>query len=58
MGQPDIKEIEAGGDMIPLKPMLDVDGLIAHSKEKRITFEIISEDAAKEYLGRNNNYQQ
>lgn len=44
--------------MIPLKPMLDVDGLIAHSKEKRITFEIISEDAVKEYLGRNNNYQQ
>ena len=44
--------------MIQLKPMLDVDGLIAHSKEKGITFEIISEDAAKEYLGRNNNYQQ
>ena len=41
---------------MPLKPMLSVDGLIAHSKEKGITFEIISEDEAKEYLGRNNNY--
>ena len=41
---------------MPLKPMLGVDGLIAHSKEKGITFEIISEDEAKDYLGRNNNY--
>lgn len=41
---------------MPLKPMLDVDGLIAHSKGKGITFDIISEDEAKEYLGRNNNY--
>lgn len=39
-----------------LKPMLDVEGLISHSKEKGITFTIISEDEAKEYLGRNNNY--
>ena len=36
---------------MPLKPMLGVDGLIAHSKEKGITFEIISEDEAKDYLG-------
>ncbi len=36
--------------------MLSVDGLIAHAKEKGITFEIISEEAAKDYLSRNNNY--
>ena len=53
-----IQIIKAGMGALgmPLKPMLGVDGLIAHSKEKGITFEIISEDEAKDYLGRNNNY--
>ena len=53
-----IQIIKAGMEALgmPLKPMLGVDGLIAHSKEKGITFEIISEDEAKDYLGRNNNY--
>ena len=41
---------------MPKKPMLCVEDLIAHSKEKGIGFEIMSEDAAKDYLAQNNNY--
>ena len=36
--------------------MLSVDDLISHMKEKGILFDIMTEDAAKEYLGKNNNY--
>lgn len=38
-----------------LKPMLKVDEQIQHLKEKGITFNIVNEEEAKEYL-RNNNY--
>ena len=41
---------------MPRKPMLSVDDLISHMKEKGILFDIMTEDAAKEYLGKNNNY--
>ena len=41
---------------MPEKPMLCVDELIAHSKEKGIKFDVMSEFDAKSYLAKNNNY--
>ena len=38
------------------KPMMNVESLITHSKDKGIKFEIMSEDDAKAYLSKNNNY--
>ncbi len=37
------------------KPMLDVEGQVQHLKDKGITFQLVNEEEAKEYL-RNNNY--
>jgi len=37
------------------KPMLDVEGQVQHLKDKGITFQLVKEKEAKEYL-RNNNY--
>ena len=37
------------------KPMLSVDGQVQHLKDKGITFQLVNEEEAKEYL-RNNNY--
>lgn len=39
-----------------VKPMLKVDDLIVHMKSKGIRFDIYSEEDAKQYLDRNNNY--
>ena len=41
---------------MPQKPMLSVQDLIVHSKEKGIQFNSISETEAQDYLARNNNY--
>ena len=41
---------------MPRKPMLTVDALIEHAKDKGIRFEKMSEQDAKEYLDKNNNY--
>ena len=41
---------------MPQKPMLSVQDLIVHSKEKGIQFNSISEAEAQDYLARNNNY--
>ena len=37
------------------KPMLDVEGQVQHLKDKGITFQLVNDEEAKEYL-RNNNY--
>lgn len=41
---------------MPQKPMLSVEDLITHSKEKGIKFDAMSELDAKRYLAQNNNY--
>lgn len=41
---------------MPQKPMLSVQDLVVHSKEKGIQFNSISEAEAQDYLARNNNY--
>ena len=38
------------------KPMLSVEDLVAHMKDKGISFDTISEEDAKKYLHKNNNY--
>ena len=43
-------------DVYAPKPMLSVQDLIVHSKEKGIQFNSISEAEAQDYLARNNNY--
>lgn len=38
------------------KPMLPVAGLIGHMQEKNITFNVMTLEAAQNYLDKNNNY--
>lgn len=38
------------------KPILDLDGQVKHLKDKGVRFDIMDEDAAKEYLLEHNNY--
>lgn len=42
--------------MIENKPILNIDDQIKHLKNKGVTFELINEDEAKNYLKYNNNY--
>ena len=43
-------------EKVIVKPMLEVDEMIPHLKEKNIKFKLISEEEAKKYLRYNNNY--
>ncbi len=38
------------------KPRLSLEGQVEHLKQKGVLFNIMDEEAAKEYLARNNNY--
>ncbi len=38
------------------KPRLSLDGQVEHLKQKGVLFNIMDEEAAKEYLTQNNNY--
>lgn len=38
------------------KPMLPVAGFIGHMQEKNITFNVMTLEAAQNYLDKNNNY--
>ncbi|MDO5834426.1 MAG: Abi family protein [Lachnospiraceae bacterium] len=43
-------------DMEITKPILDLDGQVKHLKDKGVRFDLMDEDAAKEYLLEHNNY--